>query len=61
MSVQLKRWELGLMLEFLNLQRLCAANVPFCWNRDLQNELDAMKKAIKVYVKLSPLTSTRTW
>ena len=43
------------MLEFPGLQRLCAANVPFCWNRDLQNELDAMKKAIKEHVKLSPL------
>ena len=43
------------MLEFPGLQRLCATNVPFCWNSDLLNELNTMKKAIKEHVKLSPL------
>ena len=55
MSTQMKRWTPGFMLEFPGLQRLCAANIPFTWNSDLQDELNAMKRCIKEHVKLSPL------
>ena len=44
MSAQLKRWTPGLMLDVPNLQRLCAAHVPFYW-----------KRAINSHLKLSPL------
>ena len=43
------------MLEFPNLQKLCATHVQFCWNRGLEDELKAMMRDIKSHIKLSPL------
>ena len=42
-AAQMKRWTPGLMIESAYLQKLCAANVPFVWNEELQEELDQMK------------------
>ena len=50
-AAQLKRWTPGLMIESPSLQKLCAANVPFYWNDDLQLELNAMKAALKEHAK----------
>ena len=47
------------MIESPSLQKLCAANVPFYWNDDLQQELNAMKTALKEHVKLSPLDTSK--
>ena len=42
------------MLELPSLQKLCANNVQFHWNPDLEKKLLAMKAAIKNAIKLSP-------
>ena len=47
------------MIESHSLQKLCAANVPFFWNDDLQRELNAMKAAWKEHVKLTPLDTSK--
>ena len=47
------------MIESPSLQKLCAANVPFYWNNDLRQELNAMKTAHKEHVKLSPLDTSK--
>merc|ERR1712055_462299 len=49
-AAQLKRWTPGLMIESASLQRLCAANVPFYWSEELQQELERMKAALKEHV-----------
>ena len=64
MAAQLKHWTSGLMLEFPALQKLYAHNVQFYWNQDLENELSAMKTAIKSHIKLSPFDTSKdvvTW
>ena len=58
-AAQLKHWTPGLMIESPSFQKLCAANVPFYWNDDLQQELNAMKTALKEHVKLSPLDTSK--
>ena len=48
-----------MIIDSASLQKSCAANVPFVWNEELQEELDWMKKAQKEHVKLSPLDTTK--
>ena len=52
---QLKRWVPGIMLLSKGMQQLTGNSTPFFWNKDLQDELDAMKEALKEHVKLTPL------
>ena len=47
------------MIESPSLQKLCAANAPFLWNDDLQQELNAMKAVLRKHVKLSPLDTSK--
>ena len=58
-AAQLKCWTPGLMIESPNLQKLCAASAPFFLYDDLQNELDAMKAALRQHIRLSPLDTSK--
>ena len=49
-AAQLKRWTPGLMLLSKGMQQLTGNSTFFFWNKDLQDELDAMKAALKEHV-----------
>ena len=55
----MKKFIPGLMLDFPNIQCLCAHNTPFIWTPDLRVELDKMKEVIKQNLKLSPLDTSK--
>ena len=56
---QLKRWVPGIMLLSRGMQQLTGNSTAFHWNKDLQDELDAMKAALKEHVKLTPLDTSK--
>ena len=55
MAAQMKKFCPGIMLTFPLLQKLSSHSAVFTWNDSLQADFDNLKKAMKEFIKLSPL------
>ena len=44
-----------MQLIYPGIMGLCGPNFKFCWNADLQRELDNLKECLKKHIKLSPI------
>ena len=59
MAAQMKKFSPGVMLTFPLLKKLSSHSTVFTWNDNLQAEFISLKKALKEFIKFSPLDTNK--